>query len=501
MARGDPFGSVSRFWMILSRLAAMRPTLGILLGLIGSLVLACSSQEAAPSASAEPASVDSAAVPTSSASAAVALRAPAGPRLAVLHAFPSDTAVFRLRRALLACTDGCATGTKGAPSKAETFIVDRAGSRKEPLFPEAAWRSTYKANESIFAERRRVTFSGSYPDELWAHLDAPFDRGGYGYVVPLRAGASGWEQVSEGREPVRVGCHLESSTRALVRDEGRCDDSGLSVAARRLLPSLSRTKESPERLVVLPNDGAVLLFAGGYARRSGVAWESRTGPWKAAPDAAVALDDGRFVVSSAEGVHVVSATEEVMPVVLTASDSPEASPIEGASSARLELVGGEVWVRFEHDGKVKLAAPGADTPWKRYLPPAPERAKGATEQAALEMPQPVNLTEACTTPFVMLASNNQPSYVFSASTLAFYGQTDFQDATFIQFSRDGATYFGLQTKTHEQAKKAVEIGKSAKLRPQLTCLDALGSIPDPVDPPAGVRVYFVNLARSTMIWP
>jgi hypothetical protein len=213
------------------------------------------------------------------------------------------------------------------------------------------------------------------------------------------------------------------------------------------------------------------------------------------------LEDGRFVVSSAEGVHLVSKSDEVTPAALFASDTPESSPIEDASSIRLELVGDEVWVRFEHDGKLKLAAPGAAAPWKRYLPPVPDDSKAANDQAAPELPQPVNLTDTCTTPFVMLASNDQPSYVFSASTQAFYGHPELADATFIQFSRNGSTYFGVQTKTHEEAKKAVEIGKSVKLHPQLTCLDALGSIPDPVNPPKGVRIYFVNLAHSTMIWP
>jgi hypothetical protein len=78
----------------------------------------------------------------------------------------------------------------------------------------------------------------------------------------------------------------------------------------------------------------------------------------------------------------------------------------------------------------------------------------------------------------MLASNDEPYDVFSASTAAFYGKTELQGATFVQFSRNGATYFGLQTKTHEQAKQAVEIGKGAKLHPRLTCLDALGNIPE-----------------------
>lgn len=286
-----------------------------------------------------------------------------------------------------------------------------------------------------------------------------------------------------------------------MRDDGRCDDSGLSVTARKLLPSLAHAAERPDRLVVLPEGGAVLLLADGYARRVGERWEKRPAPWKATPETAVGLEDGRVVVSSAEGVHVVSPADEVSPVTFTASDGPEAAPIEGASSVRLELVGPEVWVRFEHEGQLRLAAPRADAAWKRFLPPVVERSTGEGAQVAHEIPQPTNLSEACTTPFVMLASNDQPSYVFSASTQAFYGKTELQDASFVQFSRDGSTYFGLQTKTHEQAKKAVEIGKAAKLHPQLTCLDALGHIPDPVDPPKGARVYFVNLAHASMIWP
>jgi len=40
-----------------------------------------------------------------------------------------------------------------------------------------------------------------------------------------------------------------------------------------------------------------------------------------------------------------------------------------------------------------------------------------------------------------------------------------------------------------------------KLSPQLTCLDAIGNIPDPTNPPGDLRVYFVNLEQSTLIWP
>lgn len=105
---------------------------------------------------------------------------PSGPRISVVHTCPRDTALFPLRRALLACTDGCSTGTKDAPSKAETFIVDRAGSKQVPLFPESVWRAQQGRIESIFTERRWVSSSGSYPEELWADLDAPFDRGGDG---------------------------------------------------------------------------------------------------------------------------------------------------------------------------------------------------------------------------------------------------------------------------------------------------------------------------------
>jgi hypothetical protein len=123
---------------IVRSLAIMRLRLPALFALLGSANVACSSNDAAPSASAEAAIISSAPIPTSSASAAAALRAPTGPRLVVLHSFPGDTAVFRLRRSLLACTDGCSTGTKDSPSKVETFIVDRAGSKKAPLFPEAA---------------------------------------------------------------------------------------------------------------------------------------------------------------------------------------------------------------------------------------------------------------------------------------------------------------------------------------------------------------------------
>jgi hypothetical protein len=159
------------------------------------------------------------------------------------------------------------------------------------------------------------------------------------------------------------------------------------VTARKHLPSLARTPVSPERLVVSPEGGAVLLLADAYARLVAERWEERPAPWKARPEAAVGLEDGRVVVASGEGVHVVSASDEVSPLTLTASGAPEAAPLTGASSVRLELVGAEVWVGFEHAAKLKLAAPSESAAWKRFLPPAADPSKPEAAKVEHAIPQ------------------------------------------------------------------------------------------------------------------
>jgi hypothetical protein len=412
--------------------------------------------------------------------------------------FPKKTSVFPLGRVLLACTD-CWTSGKDLRSKPETVLVDRKGSKKVSLFPEAEWRGLYQNNRFIFDEPRAVSFSGSYPDDFRARLDAPYDRGGYGSVTPLRAGASGWEAASDGSDPKAWACASSGLLSQLLGLHERCDDAGFAPLAFKLVPALARAAEPPNRLVIPPGGQAALVLAAGYARLVGDKWEKRSGPWKEEPDFAVALEDGGFVVATKTGVHLVSKDDRAFEVVLSDADGPEANSIEGATEVALVPLGDEIWVSFQHGDKLKLAAVDEASKWKRHLP-ALQKPEG--EPPAAELPSPVKLTDSCTTPFVMLASNNDPRYIFRATTEAFFGHGELQDAlTFVQFTKEKTTFFGVQTKTREQAEKAAEIAKGIKLSPQLTCFDAVGHIPDLTRPPAGVRVYFANLAHKRMLWP
>ena len=478
---------------------------GVLIGSSRSVTLAlvltaCSSKgENAPAASAEAATSPSNSTARPSASAAATVPGPPAPRAVVQASFPRRTTVTSVGRAVLACTGGCLTGTADIPSKVETFLVDRKGSRKTPLFPESVWRKQYNNNPTIFGESRRVSFSGSYPDDLWASLDAPYDRGGYGAVAPVRAGETGWAFSERVDAPRESACASSGSIRALLRLHAGCDDAGHAFLARKLLPSLATASEDPQQLVVLPNGGAALVFERGYGRLVGGKWEKKPAPWSERPERVVALEDGSFVTASKDGVHLVSKNDQVVSVDLVESGGPEATLIKGATETSILPVGDELWVRFVDGDNLKLAAVDEAARWKRYLPPVPKEEAKAAE---VELPVPVKLTDSCTTPFVMLASNNDPHYTFRASTEVFFGHDELQGAlTFVQLTRDKTTFFGVQTKTREQAEKAVEIGKGMKLSPQLTCLDALGHIPDLTRPPAGVRVYFANLSHKQLLWP
>jgi hypothetical protein len=393
------------------------------------------------------------------------------------------------------------TGTATAAT-VETSIVDRSGTKRHTLFPEAKWRALYPNNQTIFGERRAVTFSGSHPENLWAVLDAPYDRGGYGSVVPLRAGAKGWEEIRDYlKQPDTIGCRLRGRTLGFFTGTN-CDDAGLIKPARRLLPLLARAKVKVDYMAVLSDGSGIVLLDDGYARLSPAGGEKKSGAWKKLPDAVVALDDASFVVATEQGVFRVASDDTVAPAVLKDTAAPEAQPIAGATEHRLELVGPEVWVVFAHDDKTKVAARPADTPWRRYLPPRPTQEEIDAKKPEHQLPNAVKHTDTCTTPFVMLASNNSAYYTFRDSVAAFYEKGDLQDAlTFVQFSRGETSYFGVQTKTVEQANQAMELAKKVKLSPQLRCLDAVSNIPDPTDPPGGLRVYFVNLAHSTLIWP
>ncbi len=466
---------------------------------LSAALIACSSQEASPSASAEATSraTSSSSAPVASASAPAAVEVAPRPQAIVRAAFPARTTIFPLGRVLLACTD-CRTSGKGLPSKPETVLVDRKGSKKVSLFPEADWRGLYQNNPFIFDEPRAVSFSGSYPDDFRARLDAPYDRGGYGSVTPLRAGASGWAAASDGNDPKAWACASSGLLFQLLGLRERCDDAGFAPLALKLVPALARAAEPPNRLVISPGGQAALVFDGGYARLVGDKWEKRPGPWAEEPDFAVALEDGGFVVASKSGVHLVSKDDRVAEVAL-AESGPEGKPVAGATELSLVPLGDEIWVSFQHGDKLELAAVDEASKWKRYLP-ALQQPDG--EPPAVDLPNPVKLTDSCVTPFVMLASNNDPRYTFRATTEAFFGHGELQEAlTFVQFTKEKTTFFGVQTKTREQAEKAAEIAKGIKLSPQLTCFDAVGHIPDLTRPPSGVRVYFANLAHKRLLWP
>jgi len=320
--------------------------------------------------------------------------------------------------------------------------------------------------------------------------------------VPLRAGASGWEENRDyGKQPDTIGCRLRGRTLGFFTGMN-CDDAGLVAPARKLLPLLARAKTKVDTMAVLSDGSGVVLLEDGYARLTPAGGEKRRGPWKKQPDSVVALDDASFVVATEAGVFRVASDEGISPIVVREAAGAEAQPLEGASEFRLELVGKEVWVVLTHDKKVKVAARPASTPWTRYLPPKPTQEEIDAKKPPHGLPSPVKHTDACTTPFVMLASNNSAYYTFRDSVAAFYGQADLQEAlTFVQFTRGETSFFGVQTKTVDQANRVMELAKKVKLSPQLTCLDAVGNIPDPTNPPGDLRVYFVNLEQSTLIWP
>ncbi len=432
-------------------------------------------------------SAESVVLASASGSSASVTAPPATAAFVLRTSFDTRTALFAVEKSFIACTDNCATGTK-AVGTAETFVVDRTDMKKVPLFPEGTWRAKYGSMSGVFNEVHHVYFYGKYPGgKLFASVDAPYDRGGYGGVNDLVLGATGWETSSEGH-PRSLGCQLVSWVAP-----GR-DESGCSEPRRGLLPELAKAPFRVERIVTLPDGSGVAVLRDGFARTTKL--EKKPAPWTEQPGDVMPLSDGSVFVISNATLYRIMPDDSVK--VVEAKDGDKLKKLEGVDYVRLHALGLEPWVSFNDAGKQWLAMTPEAGSLTAFLP-APAQRKPREPH---DIPQPTKLEDSCTTPFAILSSNQSPHWVFETTLSHFYADPTLQgDATFMSIQRGNGTFFGVQLKSREALKKVEAIASANRIKPKLACLDALAKIPDPTNPPAGVEVYFANMAQKQLLAP
>jgi hypothetical protein len=344
--------------------------------------------------------------------------------------------------------------------------VDRTDMKKVPLFPEGTWRAKYGSMSGVFNEVHHVYFYGKYPGgKLFASVDAPYDRGGYGGVNDLVLGATGWETSSEGH-PRSLGCQLVSWVAP-----GR-DESGCSEPRRGLLPELAKAPFRVERIVTLPDGSGVAVL-----RDALLAIRSRkTGAVTEQPGDVMPLGRQRLR-------HLNATLYRIMPDDSEGRRRKDGDKLKarGVDYVRLHALGLEPWVSFNDAGKQWLAMTPAGS-LTAFLP-APAQRKPREPH---DIPQPTKLEDSRTTPFAILSSNQSPHWVFETTLSHFYADPTLQgDATFMSIQRGNGTFFGVQLKSREALKKVEAIASANRIKPKLACLDALAKIP--VDQPTRGR--------------
>ncbi len=70
--------------------------------------------------------------------------------------------------------------------------------------------------------------------------------------------------------------------------------------------------------------------------------------------------------------------------------------------------------------------------------------------------------------------------------------------SFVAYKQGAQPYLGAQAKDEASARKLIDAIKAAipSIRPQLVCLDALSKIPDPYDPPEGMRRVWLHIGSG-----
>ena len=167
-------------------------------------------------------------------------------------------------------------------------------------------------------------------------------------------------------------------------------------------------------------------------------------------------------------------------------------------------VDGAIWFGVRGADDSKVFAPTGDAFAAAPEPPAekPRERRKASDGDLDEMPAPTNLSDACKTPFVVLATPpaNEYNWRPSATLPALAGHFELQDdVTFVTYRRGGVLYFGAQTKTADEARQIADLVKERQLKPQLACLDAVAHSALGAEPAKGVQLLRVNVGAAFFV--
>ncbi len=448
---------------------------------VGVLALSCSKTKTkAPEVKRQPVGSASAA-PTAS---AAPKPGHVGPVMKLVRKFPNSE-FFPVGNAGIVCSAYCSF-YKGAKPKLWLVTADKV----EPaplLWPSNAYQKYLPTmEEDPDTASSNIVFWGKYPDGLFAmgeSSDPPWPG-----LPTVKFVKKYWAEASNApRRPEED--HKFTSPRRLDR-------------ALMTVPVSS----SPLGRLIYGGGGPVLLVEKQKLYSwDGKRWSVKPAPWQAKLMRTRRLMDGGTLVRPDKGLYYVSKDLVVERIEL---------PGAGDAATDFHAIAGTVWVesgdmsklllyRPEHPERVRFAKiEERAEPKPRPAPPPPRVEAGAEAGAEAggavrdEMPAPTKLTDKCTTPFVILATPPGPGGYYDTIPAAFKGHMELTDkVTFVEYVRKGQTWFGAQTVDADTAHKVASIVKSRfhSIKPQLACLDAKKHIPDPYNPPPGMRIVWIHL--------
>lgn len=447
---------------------------------IAGIVLACSRQETRTEA--EPTASAARSVTTPAPSAALA--EPEKPRFRKLRAFEAAT-FFAVGRAGIVCEGGC---VYSAGSKPKVWLLENGQAREAPeLWPAHAWERYLPALKEEDDGTAIVSYYGSYPNQLFASTDS---------------GGRTWPGLPRVKFHVEYWVEVDGASGRASEDD---------VPPRRFDRALltAPVTGSPVHRLVFGAGGPTLIAAAKQLHVwDGKAWSTSPAPWTDV-SRGLRLKTGATLVTADNGAFLLDKDRRIVPVGLETKDTI-ASHVIGGQPWLISKKSSDLMVFVpEPSEKLDVAAkeprePPPDESRRAPAPPASMDAAVAVDSDAspekAEMPAPLPFSEACKTPFVLLATPPRPGHRYEQIGKGLAGSHQLAPVvTFVEYVRAGTTYFGAQAEDEASARKTIELAKSRipGLRPQLVCLDAKSRIPDPYDPPEGMRIVFLHLGSGT----
>jgi hypothetical protein len=421
--------------------------------------------------------------PTSASAAPAPSAAPPAAAYALIHAFPARTLLFGVETAVIACEAECIVPQdKKAPAPKVYLVTKDKTEEDKSLDLEAAYKAVRPGlrRENLNAMNQPVhgVYWGRYPKDLRAVLDSPFDRSGDN-MHPLGRSGKGW--------------HYGANW-----DHAQYD--------RRTPPSLDdavlHAPFYPGKWATWGSGGPAVITAGGeqnhVAAWDGKAWKQTDAPFREV-FSSYRLTSGATVFATDKGPFLYSTKGELTRVDLPGVKLDGATFEDGAVSAW--PVDGAIWFGVKGADDTKVFAPTSDAFAAAPEPPAekPTTRRERKDTDLDEMPAPTNLSDACKTPFVVLATPPANIYGWTPTEtlVALKGHFELQDdVTFVTYRRVGVQYFGAQTKTADEARRIVDLVKERKMKPQLACLDALAHTAIGAEPAKGVTLLRINVGAG-----